>query len=149
MISMADTTVILNGHVVQGFSEDSDALTMPDAFELASVRRGATGDMAAFSTGDKGGPVSIKLLPNSRSLQFFMQQATLQLQGAVIIWDGSIQNTQTKFGFALARGVLTAFPLGQTMGKGEMANQVFTFEFESILPNYDAFRVPVPAIPAP
>ena len=74
--SLQDVTVLLNGHTVEGeqtigeqtikgWSEDTDALTLPDAFEFASVRRGATGDMAAFSTGDRGGPVSLKLLPNS------------------------------------------------------------------------------------
>ena len=60
--SLQDVTVTLNGHTVEGeqtirgWSEDSDALTLPDAFEFASVRRGATGDMAAFSTGDRGWP---------------------------------------------------------------------------------------------
>ena len=70
--SLQDVTFILNGHTVEGWSEDTDALTLPDAFEFASVRRGATGDMAAFSTGDRGGPVTLKLMPNSPSVPFFM-----------------------------------------------------------------------------
>ena len=95
--SLQDVTVILNGHTVEGeqtirgWSEDTDALTLPDAFEFASVRRGATGDMAAFSTGDRGGPVTLKLLPNSPSVPFFMNQVTrILVERAVVIWDGSV-----------------------------------------------------------
>ena len=80
-ISLQGTTVLLNGHQVSGWSEDTDALTMPDAVELATVRRGATGDMAAFSTGNRGGPVSVKLLPTSPSVAFFMQQAEVMRRG--------------------------------------------------------------------
>ena len=55
--SLQDVTVILNGHTlegeqtIKGWSEDTNALTLPDAFEFASVRRDATRDMAAFSIG--------------------------------------------------------------------------------------------------
>ena len=143
IVSLEKTTVIFNGHEIQGWSEDTDSLMMPDAFELASVRRGATGDMAAFSSGDKGGPVSIKLLPNSPSTKFFMQQLTDYLEGGNTIWHGSIQNAQLGFGFTLKRGIMTTGPLGQTMGKGEVANQTFIFEFEEIVPDYDAARMGV------
>ena len=102
--SLQDVTVILNGHTVEGqqiivegeqiisgWSEDTDALTLPDAFEFASVRRGATGKMAAFSTGDRGGPVTLKLMPNSPSVPFFMTQVTRILgDKAEVIWDGSV-----------------------------------------------------------
>ena len=101
--SLQDVTVILNGHTVEGeqtirgWSEDTDALTLPDAFEFASVRRGATGDMAAFSTGDRGGPVTLKLLPNSPSVPFFMNQVTrILVERAVVIWDGSVNPNPPK-----------------------------------------------------
>ena len=101
--SLQDVTVILNGHtvdgeqIIRGWSEDTDALTLPDAFEFASVRRGATGDMAAFSTGDRGGPVTLKLLPNSPSVPFFMTQVTrILVERAVVIWDGSVNPNPPK-----------------------------------------------------
>ncbi len=137
IISITETIVDIGGHTVDGWSEDTDALTMPDAFELATVRRGASGQMAAFPTGDRGGPVTIKLLPDSESAKVFMQQALLSLQGEPSIFDGGIQNSRQRFSFALKRGILTTAPLGQTMGKGEVANLMFTFEFEEIVPNYD------------
>ena len=145
-ISILHTVVTLNGHIVSGWSDDADALMMPDSFNISTVRRGAAGDMAVFSTGDRGGPVEIKLLPNSPSMAYFMQQATLLLAHASIVWSGTIRNTQAQFGFSLERGAMTAFPLGQTMGKGEVANQSFVFEFETILPDYDAFVIPVPEV---
>ena len=95
--SLQDVPVTLNGHTVEGWSEDTDALTLPDAFEFASVRRGASGDMAAFSTGDRGGPVSLKLLPNSPSVPFLMNQVTqILVDRAEVIWDGSVNPNPPK-----------------------------------------------------
>ena len=138
-ISLEGTTVLLNGHHVQGWSEDADALTMPDAVELATVRRGATGDMAAFSSGNRGGAVSIKLLPTSPSVQFFMQQAEVLRQGGSVVWRGDIQNLQQNISATLTRGVMTAAPRFPNMGMGDVSNYVFTFEFEDIASNYDGF----------
>ena len=144
-LSLEGTTVILNGHTVQGsksnivgaWSEDTDALTLPDSFEFASVRRGATGDMAAFSTGDRGGPVSLKLLPNSPSVPFFMRQVTeILVNKAVVIWDGRIEHLSTGAHATLRRGLLTAGPLWYTMGKGDVGNLTFTWEFEEIIPDF-------------
>ena len=145
-LSLKDTTVILNGHTlveslpeqtVNGWSEDTDALTLPDAFEFASVRRGASGDMAAFSTGDRGGPVSLKLLPNSPSVPFLMQQVTAILNKAVVIWEGKVEHKLTGYSVTLTRGVLMSGPLGYTMGKGEVGNLTFTWEFEEITPTFE------------
>ena len=140
---MQDVTVILNGHtvegeqIIKGWSEDTDALTLPDAFEFASVRRGATGVMAAFSTGDRGGPVSLKLMPNSPSVPFFMKQVTrILVDKAEVIWDGSVIHSRTKASVALSRGVLVSGPLWYTMGKGEAGNLTFMWEFEQIIPKF-------------
>ena len=113
---------------------------MPDAVELATVRRGATGDMAAFSTGNRGGAVSIKLLPTS-SIGPFLHAAgrSILRRGGAVVWNGSIHNGQQNISATLTRGVMTAAPRFPNMGVGEVANYVFTFEFEDIAPNYDAF----------
>ena len=137
LINMKDTVIEFNGHEVKDLSEDADALTMPDSFELASVRRGATGDMVAFSMGDRGGPVAIKLLPHSRSLPFFMQQLAVLRDGGIVIWDGEVKNPRAGWSFKLERGVMISGPLGHTMGRNDVANQTFTFEFEDIIPSYE------------
>ena len=141
--SLQDVTVILNGHTVEGeqtisgWSEDTDALTLPDAFEFASVRRGATGKMAAFSTGDRGGPVTLKLMPNSPSVPFLMTQVARILgDKAEVIWEGSVRHKRTEASVSLSRGVLVSGPLWYTMGKGEAGNPTFTWEFEQIIPNF-------------
>ena len=139
ILSLQDTTVTLNGHTVGGWSEDTDALTLPDAFEFASVRRGASGDMAAFATGDRGGPVSLKLLPNSPSVPFLMQQVTeILVNRATVIWDGYIYHLKTGAHVTLRRGILMSGPLWYTMGKGEVGNLTFTWEFGEISPGFQA-----------
>ena len=67
--SLEQTTVTLNGHTVTGWSDDTDALSLP-SIDLSNVKRGASGEMVATTTGEKGGPVTIKLLPNSPSVIF-------------------------------------------------------------------------------
>ena len=148
--SLQDVTVTLNGHtvegeqiivegeqIIKGWSEDSDALTLPDAFEFASVRRGATGDMAAFSTGDRGGPVTLKLMPNSPSVPFLMNQVTRILSDkAEVIWDGSVKHRRTGASVTLSRGILISGPLWYTMGKGEASNLTFNWEFQEIIPDF-------------
>ena len=143
LFSLQDVTVTLNGHTVEGeqtirgWSEDTDALTLPDAFEFASVRRGATGDMAAFSTGDRGGPVTLKLLPNSPSVPFFMNQVMrILVERAEVIWDGSAKHTKTGASVTLKRGILISGPVWYTMGKGEASNLTFNWEFQEIIPDF-------------
>ena len=143
LFSLQDVTVTLNGHTIEGeqtirgWSEDSDALTLLDAFEFASVRRGATGDMAAFSTGDRGGPVTLKLLPNSPSVPFLMNQVTrILVERAEVIWDGSIKHSRTGASVTLKRGILISGPVWYTMGKGEASNLTFNWEFQEIIPDF-------------
>ena len=146
-ISLEATTVRINGHTVTGWSEDTDALTLPD-IELANVMRGADGKMVASSTGNKGGSVTLKLLPNSPSTQFLQQQVARILRGAQVHWDGVIVNAQAGFNVVLQGGILMTAPVGQTMGKGEAAARTFVFEFETVLPNYDAANFTGPPVPA-
>ena len=146
-LSLLDTVVTFNGHTVEkpllahtvmGWSEDAGALTLPDALELVTVRRGALGDMAVFRTGDRGGQVSLSLLPNSPSVKFFMQQMTLILSKKLsVVWEGNVQHTLSKASVKLKRGVLMSGPLWYTMGKGEVGNLTFTWEFEDITPSFD------------
>ena len=141
LLSLHEAIVILNEHTVQGWSEDTGALTLPDAFEFATVRRGATGDMVAFSTGDRGGPVSLSLLPNSPSVPFFMKQLAAIRDGKRVMWEGSVEYKPTGARVELTRGILMSGPLGFTMGKGDVGNMTFTWEFEDITPHFDNIKV--------
>ena len=145
-ISVEHASVVLNGHVVQGLSTDQDSIMMPD-IEIARVERGATGTMYAASTGDKGGQFTLKLLPSSTSLRFFMGQFTLALRGAAIIWNGQVNNAQIGITAQLHRGVLVRGPGGHTFGKGSASTMEFVWEFERIIPIYDAMRVAPDVIP--
>ena len=133
--SLEQTVVILNGHTVTGWSDDADALSLPD-IDISAVKKGADGKMVAASTGEKGGPVIIKLLPNSPSVKFFQNIATAQLAGAAVVWAGIIRDAINGINVALVNGILTHAPLGPTIGKGDVANREYTIEFESIIADY-------------
>jgi len=115
--SLESTAVVLNGHHFTGFSDDTDALSFPN-IDLASVVRGADGRMVSISTGDKGGPFLLKLLPNSPSTKFMMNAVAGQLNGASIKWNGVVRDSLNQINFIVSNGTLTNAPLGQTMGKG-------------------------------
>ena len=66
LTALQHLTVTLNDHEVQGLS----GFEAPDNIQLATIRRGSTGDVAAFSAPQRGGPVSITLEPDSPSLPF-------------------------------------------------------------------------------
>lgn len=133
--SLEQVALVLNGHTVTGYGDDTDALSLPN-IDLANVVRGADGKMVSVSTGDKGGPLVIKLLPNSPSVAFFMNAVTAQLNGASVKWNGLIRDSINQVNVALYNGTLSNAPLGQTMGKGDAGNREFTFEFERITPDY-------------
>lgn len=133
--SLEQTVVVINGHTFTGFSDDTDAISFPN-IDLATVVRGADGKMVAVSTGDKGGPFLIKLLPNSPSVKFMMNAVSAQLAGGSVKWNGIVRDALNQVNFALVNGTLTNAPVGQSIGKGSAKNAEFTIEFERILPDY-------------
>ena len=135
--SLEQIAVVINGHTVTGWGDDTDALSLPN-IDLASVIRGAGGKMISVSTGEKGGPVIFKLLPNSPSTKFFMNAIAAQNSGASMKWNGSIRDSVNQVNIILSNGTLTNGPLGQTIGKGAAANREFTIEFETVTPDYMA-----------
>ena len=133
--SVEQTSVVINGHTFTGFSDDTDAISLPN-IDLANVVRGADGKMVAVSTGEKGGPLVLKLLPNSASVKFMMTAVAAQLNGASVKWNGIIRDAINQTNVPLVNGTLTNAPLGQTVGKGDAANREYTIEFERITPDY-------------
>ena len=127
----------LNGHDFGGWSEDGDALAFPTV-DIANIKRGATGKQVATSTGDKGGPVIGKFLPTSKSVKFMQNIITTIQNGAVIKWNGFYKDPINQIYVTLTNGTLQNVPLGPTIGKGETANMIYTWEFELVVPDYMA-----------
>ena len=141
-VSIEHTVVTLNGHVVRGWSEDGQALEMPTEFVLASVRRGPQGGMVGADSGMKGGPVTIKLLPNAESLSFFERQVAAILgdeetPGAVIRWQGRVEDLVNGKHWELVNGLMVNGSLGVSLGAGTNSDQMFRFEFQRIIPHVD------------
>jgi len=135
MFSLEQCTLNLNGHEVTGWSDDTDALSFP-SIDIATSKRGADGSKVTSSTGEKGGPVVLKLLANGKSTKFFMNAVTAQLNGAAVSWNGLFRDPVNGVTVALTNGNLQNVPLGQTMGKGDVANREFTIDFELVIPDY-------------
>ena len=143
-VSIEHTIVDVNGHRVSGWAGAADALQLPDQ-TLANVEVGPDGTMVASSTGMKGGVVTFKLLANSPTTAFFMQQLAQIQRGAVIEWMMTITNPQTGWSVTAERGVMTVSPLGQSLGNAVPPAREFQLHFETIIPNYDgAQTAPVP-----
>jgi len=130
--SLEQTSVQINGHTVTGWSDDTDALSLPN-IDLAVVKRGADGKMVAATTGEKGGPVVFKLLANSPSVKFFQNLVTTILDGGKVELSGIIVDQTNNISVSLERGVIVNSPLGQTLGKGEVGNREYTIEFERVV----------------
>ncbi len=133
--SLEQSVLNLNGHVVTGFSDDTDGLSLPN-MDIANVVRGASGKMVSVTTGDKGGPLTIKLLPNSPSVPFFMNLVTAQKNGASITYTGYYRDPINSVSVALIKGTMTNAPQGPTLGKGTAGNFEFTIEFEKTIADY-------------
>jgi len=137
MFSLEQCTLNLNGVDITGWSDDTDALSFPNV-DIATSKRGADGKKVTSSTGEKGGPVVIKLLANGKSTKFLMNAVTAQLNGAAVSWNGLFRDPVNGVSVAMTNGTLQNVPLGQTMGKGDVANKEFTIDFELVVPDYSA-----------
>jgi len=135
MFSLEQCSLNLNGHEVTGWSDDTDALSFP-SIDIATSKRGADGSKVTSSTGEKGGPVVIKLLATGKSTKFFMNAVTAQLNNAAVTFNGLFRDPVNGVTVALTNGNLQNVPLGQTMGKGDVSNKEFTIDFELVIPDY-------------
>ena len=133
MIDLDEFEVTIGGHKVSGWSQEYDALTMPDELEVAT-------DSLISSTYSYGPTVSIKLLINSPSTAFFMQAAASMIDkrakdknAKLIYWNGIVENKSQNYRIILNRGVMVKIsPLIPTTD----TSIKFDFIFHEIIPEY-------------
>jgi hypothetical protein len=131
------TIANISGITIQGWSDDTDALSLPE-IESIIMKTGADGGQTGISNGVKGGEVIIKLRPDSPTVKPFGVFALSQQNGVYILHQGYIRFPDIGVNTVLENGRLTKFPSGITLGKGDVGNQVFTFTFEKIKTDYSA-----------
>ena len=129
--SLEGSKVILNGITCQGWSQDEDALTLPDAFERYITQTGADGLKVSGTTGEKGGEVTFKFLANSPTVQILQGFVLAEKNGAYIEWNGIIKYNDNSI-VTLSKGVMKKAPLGYTLGKGAPKTMSYVFEFQVI-----------------
>lgn len=137
-IDIETVVVTLNDrHTIAGWSQDTDALMLPDSFEALGTKRGADGMMEVTRTGAKGGPVTVKLLVTSPSCTYLFTQAARQMtENLVIKWKMDIEDAVNGWEVHGVEGVLMTHPLGPTIGQGEAASREFVFDFERLTPDF-------------
>ena len=131
-MSYRQSVLTLNDHRVEGLSDDDTPIEMPD-IDLVEVTRGKDGTMSTMGTNAKGGEVTIRLLPTSRTALLFMKWHSQMQNGAVINVEGTWEDVENGYSSVLRGGVLKTAPAGISPGK----NLEFVFEFEEILPDVD------------
>lgn len=134
--SIEQTTWTLNGTPLSGFSEDTDAIEIPQ-LEIAAVKRGADGKMTASTTGNKGVPITFKFLPTSESVKFLSSIGEQQKKGARVVFNGSAVNHENGASLALSNGILTEMPPFPSLGKGETGNMNYVIEFETVEASFE------------
>ena len=135
LISLESCSFILNGLTVSGWSDDTDAFSPPNIEALAE-KIGADGKMVVTSTGNKGGDLTIKLLPNSHTAKILMNAFSAQLAGAAVEWHGLFKDHRNGVLITFLKGWLKSAPSGVQIGKGQVGNLEFVFTFERIIPDY-------------
>ncbi|MYD94710.1 MAG: hypothetical protein F4Y02_13690 [Chloroflexi bacterium] len=134
-----DVVLEMNGHTVEGgYSDDADAI-MFEPIELAGEARvGADGSKAWFAKAEKAKGFTLKFLPSAPSIPFFQQQAGIVLNGGTVLWNGSVRDTRHGYSAQLRNGVMRQFQPFPNYGAEAVGNYEYMFEFEEIIPDYDA-----------
>jgi len=136
-LGLSVTSVVINGVTITGFSEDADAVTIPE-IEVAAPVYGADGKMLVVGTGTKGGLVTLKLLASSPSIAFLTPLSQLSQVGAGVILEGFIRSTTQSSSCSLQNGYFTKFVPYPTQGKGSVSAITYEMAFEIISPDYSA-----------
>ena len=131
--SLRDTTVVLNGHTIDGWSDDQTALQLPRDVEQYVPRYGPDGGLLLMGTGMEGGPVMISVFLGSVTDRYLAQQIVAQRNGAPVEWSGSVRNSLLGLSITLEGGGLVKASHGLAGGKGNVAAEVYHFEFQRVI----------------
>ena len=137
-MSLRHVEVDLGGHIITGWSDDSDALTLPGDSPDSNYRVGADGDITYFDAADgRGGEVTFKLLPDSSSVPYLQQQSQVQREGTRVSYPLTITNSVNGNVVTGQRGKMMSSPKGWTMGKDNVNNMEYAFMFEDLDGQWD------------
>lgn len=133
--SIEHTVFVLNSHRFQGWGQETASFE-GENLEVASYTVGPDGKMIGVATGQKGGPITVRVMPNSPTCAWLTRHFQRFRNGICDRFDGIITNHQAGISFTLVNGYFQSGPMIQNMGS-EIATQEFVFFFEEIKQNYD------------
>ena len=137
-LSIEDVVATLNGHEIQGWSDDSDFLMFPEAKKHNNTRVGGAGDRFRTSNPERrGGPVAIKLLPDGHSVPFMGRHVEMSKNrmGAEFIF--SVHNRANGESVQCTGGIMDTAPDWHTYGKGDVKNLVYVIDYVDIKGAWD------------
>lgn len=137
LVSLENSTLTLNGTIITGFSDDSDALTFPE-IDLFNEKYGADGKMTGAGTGTRGGIVTIKLLATSESVKFLSAISEQMKNGAQVVFSGTLVNHNTGASVKMSNGTIKTYAPFPSLGKGEVANMNYPIAFERVDGNFSS-----------
>jgi hypothetical protein len=118
---------------VSGFSESNDCFSLPGDAELNKVKTGADGKCIATRTGEQGGEVTVKVLPNSPFVDRMAAEMALVDRGVQVPIQMTATNTIVGDVVTGVNGVFISGPRGPSYGKAEVGEMVYKFHFEKVI----------------
>ena len=85
----------------------------------------------------RGGPVAIKIMPDSPSVPFMQRFVENSKNGDIENVEGSAIDRRNGATFTMEGGVLMEGPDWWTFGAGDVKNMVYTFDFTDLKGNFD------------
>ena len=132
MLSVEDTTVIVNGRTLEGgFSDDADCI-MWDSRTLTNVKTGADGGEIHMRTGDRGGSLTLKLLADSADDDYLANLRNTYVEGGVVTLDCEIVHHRAGHREFGEMGSFMEDSPGKTLGKGDVANRMYKMRFKTV-----------------
>lgn len=130
--AMRNCRVVLGGIPIEGFSEDSDAFMPPAELEAYTVKVGADGRKLWVENAERGGELVIKLMHDSPSAPKLMRKIGQQRAFNLVSWDGHYENLTNGARIDFRTGLCTKYPLGETIGAGDIGSLSFTIDYQDI-----------------
>jgi hypothetical protein len=137
LVGLDVTSLVINDVLITGFSEDSDAITIPK-IERAVVKYGGDGRMVAMTTGKRGGVVTIKLLASSPSVPFMNDLSLTAQAGAGISVYGLLRSNTQLSSCAFQRGYFTSDTPYASMGASSVSSYEYEIGFEVIAADFSS-----------
>ncbi|MDE0001206.1 MAG: hypothetical protein OXQ29_00740 [Rhodospirillaceae bacterium] len=133
-LNLQRSIIKIAGHRITEWADQSDAFMLP-TIESLVVTQGPGGDRVFSDTGNRGGPVTIKVMPAGKDAKHLGLIAEKQRRGNPIIITGVAildYGAAGKETVHLRGGGLISFPSGPTLGNAAPSHLEYVIDFADL-----------------